>query len=422
MRSDDKELDNLKKQLDQANAQLIEYSKDIRELTKSKRSADQQISDLQIKLAEITQSLLLAQTVAHNTEQSVDSSIDPNAKSNSEKGARVSAGPSVLGTSDAIMSVLRLCRRFAKTDSTVLVTGETGTGKEVIAGFLHAASNRNRKPMIAVNCAALPDALLESILFGHEKGSFTSADSQSIGQFETADEGTLFLDEIGEMSMTTQAKLLRAIESGQFVRVGGTTTIKVDTRIIVATNRNLLKEVAAGRFREDLYFRVNVLEVAIPPLRERRSDIRILFDAFVRHIAKRLNRPLPSITDAVFELLTQHHWPGNVRELRNVAERSVATCEAGQILPDHLPTLIRNGFLLDPEEPKDESPKKSASELLHGSQMSNLSQLEEAEKRLILTTLKCCNWNVSKTARLLDTTRERIRYRIRKFHINQYGS
>jgi formate hydrogenlyase transcriptional activator len=222
---------------------------------------------------------------------------------------------------------LKAVRVVAPTDSTVLIEGETGTGKELVAHAIHDLSRRSQRPFIEVNCGAIPATLLESELFGHEKGSFTGAFAQKIGWFERAHQGTLFLDEIGELPLELQPKLLRALQDQQFERLGGNRTIKVDVRIIAATNRNLSQMVAEGKFRSDLYYRLNVFPVAVPPLRERREDIPLLTRFFIQKYARKLNRTIEEIPSATLEALSRYDWPGNIRELQNVIERAVILCD-----------------------------------------------------------------------------------------------
>jgi len=231
--------------------------------------------------------------------------------------------PEIIGGSSAIKKVLELVQRVAPTEARVLITGENGTGKELVARQLHALGRRNKKVFIEVNCAAIPEDLIESELFGHEKGAFTSAIKQHIGKFEQADEGTLFLDEIGDMSLSAQAKVLRALQEGQITRVGGNKAIKVHPRIIAATNKDLIKEIKAGRFREDLFHRINVFPIVVPPLRNRKGDIELLTGYFIKMICEEYGLPQKSISPQALQRLQEHSWTGNIRELRNVVERLV---------------------------------------------------------------------------------------------------
>jgi DNA-binding NtrC family response regulator len=246
----------------------------------------------------------------------------------------------IVGNSGELSHVLQLMQTVAPSDSTVLVQGETGTGKELVAVAIHELSSRSKQPFIKVNCATIPAALLESELFGHEKGSFTGAYAQKIGRFEMAHHGTLFLDEIGEIPMELQPKLLRALQEQEFERLGGNRTIRVDVRIIAATNRNLKQMVDEGRFRSDLYYRLLVFPLNLPPLRERRQDIPLLIRYFTDIYAKKLNRPIEEIPSTALEALTVYDWPGNIRELQNMVERSVLL-SPGRVLQIEVPDVIR---------------------------------------------------------------------------------
>jgi len=249
----------------------------------------------------------------------------------------------IIGETDAIHQVLERVVQIAPVQSTVLVTGESGTGKELVARGIHALSPRRHKPFIAVNVAALSETLLESELFGHEKGAFTGAIDARKGLFELAHGGTIFLDEVGEMPLSTQTKLLRVLEQREFHRVGGEKAIKVDVRIIAATNQDLRQLVAISEFRRDLYFRLNVLNIELPPLRERRQDIPLLVDAFVREVSERHDRTFPGISAEAMELLLAHAWPGNIRELRNLVESMVVLSPGRIIRPEDIPDDVRGG-------------------------------------------------------------------------------
>src|SRR6187431_1589901 len=249
----------------------------------------------------------------------------------------------IVGASGALQSVLAIVKKVARSNSTVLVRGETGTGKELIAGAIHHNSNRANRAFVKVNCAALQENLLESELFGHEKGAFTSADKQRIGRFEQADGGTLFLDEVGDMSPSTQAKILRVLQEHEFERLGGTRTVRVDVRIITATNRNLSEMVGTGAFREDLYYRLNVVSIEMPPLRERKDDIVPLASSFIRRFAAELKKKIDGIDGDAQKLLMRYNWPGNIRELENTIERAMLLTEgraiaAGDLRLGEMPT------------------------------------------------------------------------------------
>jgi two-component system response regulator AtoC len=242
----------------------------------------------------------------------------------------------IIGNSAAMQTIYKMIGLCAGTDATVLITGETGTGKELIAQVIHNNSQFRHGKLVKVNCAALPETLLESELFGHEKGSFTGAMNQRQGRFEMAHKGTIFLDEIGEMSLNTQRKLLRVLQEREFERVGGTITIKVDTRVIAATNKRLEEEVAAGRFRDDLYYRLNVIRINTPPLRERREDIAYLVEHFLDKHRYSPSSPPARISEEALEVLVQYDWPGNVRELENTVERAVIMAQGGVITSHHI--------------------------------------------------------------------------------------
>src|SRR6187200_1346820 len=242
----------------------------------------------------------------------------------------------IVGSSPALQSVLDIVKKVAKSNTTVLIRGETGTGKELIAGAIHHNSLRNSRNFVKVNCAALQENLLESELFGHEKGAFTSADKQRIGRFEQADGGTLFLDEIGDMSPSTQAKILRVLQEHEFERLGGTRTLKVDVRLIAATNRDLSVMVQSAQFREDLYYRLNVVSIEMPPLRERKDDIVPLANSFIRRFAGELKKKIEGLETDAQRLLLRYNWPGNIRELENTIERAMLLAEGRSIAAEDL--------------------------------------------------------------------------------------
>jgi DNA-binding NtrC family response regulator len=249
----------------------------------------------------------------------------------------------IVGESPAIQEMLVKIEQMAPVSSTVLVEGESGTGKELVAQAMHHLSSRRSQPFIAVNCSALPETLLESELFGHEKGAFTGAAERRLGRFELADGGTLFLDEVGEMAPSTQVKLLRVLESRTFFRVGGVQPISVDVRVIAATNQSLKERVALGQFRDDLFYRLNVLYIYLPPLRERRSDIPLLIKRFIGELSRQHGRPFPGLSPEAMQLLVDAHWPGNVRQLRNLIESMVVLAPGREIRPSDIPTDVREG-------------------------------------------------------------------------------
>lgn len=298
--------------------------------------------------------------------------------------ADASDGPTIIGESPAFQAAVSLAERVAGTDATVLVRGESGTGKEVIASVLHASSPRASGPMIRVNCAALTESLLTSELFGHDKGAFTGAHARKEGRFELAAGGTIFLDEIGEMPLEVQSRLLRVLESGEFERVGGTKTLKADCRVVAATNRDLETAIAEGRFREDLFYRLNVVPVVLPPLRDRRNDIPALSRHFIERFSVKHGSAARRISNAALERLAEYDWPGNVRELANVVQRALLVARGDFIEPDDL-------GLPRPTRPPE-------------AQMSVGSTLEEMERTLILQTLEHTGWNRTRAARILGVT------------------
>ncbi|MFZ5898333.1 MAG: sigma-54-dependent transcriptional regulator [Bacillota bacterium] len=306
----------------------------------------------------------------------------------------------MIGESPALQKVKYMIKKVAPTDATVLLTGESGTGKEVAAVAIHKLSLRADGPFVAVNCAALPEQLLETELFGHEKGAFTGATSRRTGRFELANRGTIFLDEIGEMSPGMQAKLLRVLQEKSFERVGGTQTIQVDIRVIAATNKNLEEAVRNGTFREDLFYRLNVIHIDIPPLRERKEDIPLLVDYFIGKLCPTHARC--RITDEALALLCRYNWPGNVRELQNVLERAIIISPSGEIKPEHLPQDIQD---LNKEENENG--------------ITPGATLREAEKEMIIRALRKCGGNRSQAARLLGIARTTLLFRMKKYGIEE---
>ncbi len=313
----------------------------------------------------------------------------------------------IKGTSPEICEVLNLAGEVAVTDTTVLVTGESGTGKELLSRAIHFNSSRADGPFLPINCAAIPPTLLESELFGHEANAFTGAEKRKKGKFELAAGGTLFLDEIGDMGVEVQAKLLRVLESRRYFRLGGTRWIDVDVRIISATNQDLRKLVASGKFREDLFYRLNVFPIHMPPLREHTKDISLLCDYFIRDFSCSLGRRPPAMTDKALKQLKLHPWKGNVRELRNVIERAMILCKGERITAGHL--------LL--QENNSQSYSSDLDELTGVLLAGGGIQLEELEKRLLNRALTLSGDNVSKAARLLGLTRPTLRYRLDKYGI-----
>lgn len=309
----------------------------------------------------------------------------------------------IIGKSKAIQNILETISKVAPTDVRVLITGENGVGKELVAREIHNKSPRSKNKLIEVNCAAIPGELIESELFGHEKGSFTGAHQQKIGKFELAKDGTLFLDEIGDMSLSAQAKVLRALEENKIERVGGTKTIEVNPRIIAATNKNLQEEIKKGNFREDLYHRLNVIEIYIPPLRERVEDIPLLADYFLKYFCEKYHRPQIKFAESAYKTLQSMKFTGNVRELRNLIERVV---------------ILSNKNIIIGEDIINTTAKKS-SEFEDMIMASSTFQefKEKAEKAFILKQLEIHNWNISKTAEALDIQRSHLYGKMKKYGI-----
>lgn len=310
----------------------------------------------------------------------------------------VTVGYDIIGESPALRKVIALCDRVSPTDATVLVLGETGTGKELTARRIHAHSSRSDRAFVAINCAALPESLLESELFGHEAGAFTGAVGAKVGKFEQASGGTIFLDEIGDVSQSIQVKLLRVLQEREFVRVGGTQTLPCDVRVVAATNRDLQKAMDAGEFRQDLYYRLNVFPVHLPPLRERGDDVPRLIDFYIDKTARDLGWIAPRVAPEALERLRAYRWPGNIRELRNVVERCVLLCDSGEIALDTLPHEIAGAACPRAEEP---------------------TGIEGYEKSLILKTLEDHDWNQTRAAEVLGISRDNLRYRLRKYDISR---
>ena len=311
----------------------------------------------------------------------------------------------IVGASGALQRVLDVVRKVAKTNTTVLIRGETGTGKELIAAALHHNSLRASRNFVRVNCAALQENLLESELFGHEKGAFTGADRQRIGRFEQADAGSLFLDEVGDMSPNTQAKILRVLQEQEFERLGGTRTIRVDVRLITATNRNLSEMVASGEFREDLYYRLNVMTVEMPPLRERKEDINALAMTFIRRFAGELRKKVTGLDPAAEKLLRRYNWPGNIRELENSIERAVLLTEGELVTKDDL----RLGEL---------SPSIDGSEVASVVKIPPTGiALEEIERQAVVEALTMSSWIQKDAAELLSITPRVMNYKIKTLGI-----
>jgi two-component system response regulator HydG len=309
----------------------------------------------------------------------------------------------IIGRSRPMQDLLETVAMVAPTEATVLIQGESGTGKELIANAIHQNSPRSSHPFIKINCAALPETLLESELFGHEKGAFTGATGRRQGRFQLAHRGSILLDEIAEMSMATQSKVLRVLQEREFEPVGSSETVKVDTRIIAATNKNLQEEVKSNRFREDLYYRINVVNVTVPALRERRDDIALLVDFFLKRYAEKNRRHLKGVTPKAVDLLMRYDWPGNIRELENVVERAVIMGRGDFITPEEFPGALKN---LDPEyiETRIEA--------------SVGKSLKEMEKAMILRTLEEAGGNRTHAAEILGISRRTLQLKLKEYGIN----
>lgn len=332
----------------------------------------------------------------------------------------------IVGRSEPMQNVFKLIGQLAASDATALITGESGTGKELAARAIYHHGLRHDQPFVAVNCAAIPEPLLESELFGHEKGAFTGAAVQRIGKFEQSDRGTIFLDEIGDMTLATQTKILRVLQSGTFERVGGTQTIQANVRIIAATNRPLEEAVAARQFREDLFYRLNVVRIELPPLRKRREDIPLLVNYFLRKFAGHQQQPPKSIATDVVTVLEQYDWPGNVRELENIILRAIVMAKGDAILLNDLPMDI-----LSPRAPlhltaaPQSSPAESsfaslAEQLFHWARTQpKLKIIPAVERELVIQALKETHGNQLQAAKLLGITRATLRKRIEKFGITR---
>jgi Nif-specific regulatory protein len=306
----------------------------------------------------------------------------------------------MVGSSNAMQQVYRLIEQVADSNATVLIRGESGTGKDLVAHAIHYSSPRTNKPFVKVNCTALPETLLESELFGHEKGAFTGATERKPGRFERAHGGTIFLDEIGDFPVSLQVKLLRVIQFKEFERLGGQETIKTNVRIIVATNKNLEQEIKEGVFREDLYYRINVFPIYLPPLRERKDDIMQLADYFLEKISAENNKHITRISTPAIEMLTRYHWPGNIREVENCIERAVLLCDGEVIRSEHLPPSLQMIKRNEPLAPR------SLTEII-----------TDKERELIVDALKKCGGQQRKAAKELGVTERILGYKIKKHSI-----
>jgi two-component system NtrC family response regulator len=310
----------------------------------------------------------------------------------------------IIGKSKAMKNVFNLMNRVADTPTTVLIAGESGTGKELIARGLHKASSRNKAPFVPINCGAVSESLLESELFGYEKGAFTGAASLKQGKFEFADQGTLFLDEVGEMSLNLQVKLLRVLQEHEFQRVGGNKEIRVDVRIIAATNRDLKEEVENNRFRGDLFFRLNVVRIDMPPLRERREDIPFLVAHFLSKFSEKLDRSIKEVRPDVMSALYSYSWPGNVRELENVIERALVLCRGDAIMAEDLPLELRQTPEIEAELDTLVSGEKGLADTL-----------DAIEERIIRQALKNAGNVQAQAAKILGISRSNLQYKLKKY-------
>jgi DNA-binding NtrC family response regulator len=306
----------------------------------------------------------------------------------------------IIGRSDKLLMVLQMIDQLAPTDVAILIEGESGTGKELVAKAIHQKSGRGEQPFIAVNCGALPKELIYSELFGHEKGAFTGALQQKQGRFELAHRGTLFLDEIAEMNLESQVTLLRTLEEGEFRRVGGEHEIRVDVRVVTATNKNLQEQVQKGEFREDLYYRLNVVRMSLPPLRERREDIQLLIQHFLETCGAKYHKPNLQVADEVKARLAEYPWPGNIRELKNCIERAVIL-SSGSVI----------GLELLSERFQQESPRAAASRLNMGVSLADM------EKELIRQTLKTTGGHRRRTAQTLGISERDLYYKLKKYQL-----
>jgi transcriptional regulator with PAS, ATPase and Fis domain len=307
----------------------------------------------------------------------------------------------IVGKNKEIKQIINVLESVSQTDSSVLITGESGTGKELAARAIHLNSHRRTGPFTAVNCSAFAESLIESELFGHEKGAFTGAIKSKVGRFELANGGTLFLDEIGDLSITVQTKLLRVLETREIERVGSNKPIKIDTRIIAATNKNLEREIEAGRFREDLYYRINVMNIQLPPLRERKDDLPILVNHFIEKFNSKFERNIKHFSSSAFDILMDYNWPGNIRELENVIEHCFVLCDSDIIQIEHLPKRLREREF----------------NTIQGSDTNNFNHIKDAERNIIINTLKKHNGNRSKTAEELNIHPTTLWRKMKKFNL-----
>ncbi|HIJ74920.1 MAG TPA: nif-specific transcriptional activator NifA [Candidatus Hydrogenedentes bacterium] len=359
-------------------------------------SLDEDVRLLSIIASMIAQAVRLRQESQKERQRLIDENIRLQARLEDKFSPA-----NIIGTSSAMQAVYELIAQVAKSDTTVLIRGESGVGKELVANAIHYSSRRADKPFIRVNCAALPESVIESELFGHEKGAFTGAIAQRKGRFELADAGTIFLDEIGDISPGTQIHLLRVLQEREFERVGGTKTIQVNVRVIASTNRDLEGSMERWEFRQDLYYRLNVFPIHIPPLRERRADILLLANHFVEKYAKANNKQIRRIAAPAADLLLHYHWPGNVRQLENCIERAVLVTTDGVIRGHHLPPTLQPA---EPQEPAGGGTLRQ--------------KLDHTERALIIEALADAQGNMAKAARTLGVTERIMGLRVNKFGLS----
>ena len=317
----------------------------------------------------------------------------------------------IIGRSESMLDVFKMIETVAKTNSTILLTGESGTGKGLVAQAVHYHSLRRDKPMVSLNCGAMPENLLESELFGHMRGAFTGADQNKKGLLEVAEKGTIFLDEIGEMSPVMQVKLLRVLQERRFRRVGGLEELQADIRVIAATNQDLTKAVAEGRFREDLFYRINVIPIALPPLRDRREDIPLLAEHFLAKYASQMEKPVTAISRPALDLLSKHEWPGNIRELENVIERAVALEATPSVQPESLPPAVRGGVT------RATAAAGMLHETLPAEGLDLEARVQEIERGYISQALERANGVQVKAAELLGMSFRSFRYYVKKYNL-----
>jgi transcriptional regulator with GAF, ATPase, and Fis domain len=321
----------------------------------------------------------------------------------------------LVSRSPEIRQIFKLIKKVAKSNASILINGETGTGKELIASLIQFVSDRSEKPFVKVNCAALPENLLESELFGHEKGAFTGAYQTRIGKFELSDGGTLFLDEIGDMHLTTQAKILRVLQDQTFNRLGGNKDISVDVRVIAATNKDLMEEIETGNFRADLYYRLNVVTLKIPPLSERREDILIISDFFVRKFSQEIRKDVKGLAEETKTIIHNHSWPGNIRELKNTIERAVLVCEEdGLITPEDLAMSGKDYFAAGGTDRRRRAPDNALISF-------DTLDLEIIEKEAILKALQMTEWVQKEAATKLGISPRALNYKINQYEITHHS-